>query len=220
MTGDRNLLHGTFSVQFRISEEDVVHYLSDSTSPEERLRYLAESLATDFILRCGVDFVHPGGLNSLQSRLTSQLRRLAETQQLGIDVESVMVEQIQPPLRVKADFLDVANARAEREQSIQNALSYADQRQFQAVSEARVLKDEALTFREQRTVLAKGRAAQFQKMLKQVESSDKAETMAAHQLILERKYLDVMTTLLSKVKTKVMLPSDQPLDLTIIPDEN
>ena len=114
LSGDKNILLVQISVSYRVSESAVDDFLFAAVSPERRLRTLAESVLADAMLHSGVDFVHTLGRNELRERMTSQLQRLARDQRLGLTVDDVTIGNVAPPLRVKAEFLDVMNARADK----------------------------------------------------------------------------------------------------------
>jgi membrane protease subunit HflK len=149
LTGDKNILNLQLSVQYRVSEASADDFLFASRSPERRLQRLAEATAADLISRSGVDFVHPLGLGQLREMLTVRTRRLAEQHRLGIDVEEVTINAVYPPVRVKADFLDVANARADKQKYINAAAAYAEQQLAAARGESQRTRDSANIYRQE-----------------------------------------------------------------------
>jgi membrane protease subunit HflK len=128
LTGDRNLLQLQVAVQYRVSEEFLAQWLYGSDTPEQRLRSLVETMIADLVSRSGVDFVHTQGLAELNNRLLTAVRSAAREQRLGCDVEQVTIDRAEPPPRVKAEFLDVSNARADMARSINEARGYAEQK--------------------------------------------------------------------------------------------
>jgi len=179
---------------------------------------LVESNAADLISRSGVDFVHPLGLGELRGMLTRQVRQLSERHRLGIEVEEVAVSAVYPPVRVKADFIEVSNARADREKYIYAANAYAVQSKQAARAQSQQILDEAEIFRGKRVESAKGSAYSFNQIVKQFQetsSQDEAAGSKARRIAMQRLYLDTMEEILRKVKSKVLLDSGKPVDLTI-----
>ncbi|MCH7988983.1 MAG: protease modulator HflK [Planctomycetes bacterium] len=218
LTGDKNILNLQISVQYRISELKAYNYLFGSESPEEHLRLLVESNSTDLISRSGVDFVHPLGLGRLRELLTTQVRQLTQQHRLGIEVEEVTISAVYPPVRVKADFVEVSNARADRERYIYAANAYAVQSREEARARSQQILDEAAIFRGQRVEAAKGSAYSFNQIVKQfseTSSQDATVRRTARRIAMQRLYLDAMEDILRKVKSKVLLESGKPVDLTI-----
>lgn len=221
LTGDKNVLNVQINVQYRISASGVREFLFDSESAERHLRYLVEAAAVDLIGRSGVDFVHPLGLGELRELLTRQVRRLVEQHQLGIEVEEVTIAGVAPPIRVKADFLDVSNARADREQYINAARAYQEQREAAGWAEDQRIQDGAEIFATRTTEEARGKADSFVKLIDQFEA-DEAEGIQsyvqARQMALQRRYVETMEEIFSNVAGKVFLDSGKPIDLTIFRD--
>lgn len=221
LTGDKNILNLQVSVQYRISKLNTADYLFGSESPEDRLRLVVESNVSDLVSRSGVDFVHPLGLGRLRELLTTQVRQLAETHRLGIDVEEVTVGSVYPPSRVKADFIEVSNARADREKYIYSANAYAVQLLEEARAQSQRIGDEAEIYQRQLVESSKGAAFSFGEIVKQFQETaphNKSEQTAARRLAMERMYLDSMEQILRRVKAKVILDSGKPVDLTIFRD--
>jgi membrane protease subunit HflK len=220
LTGDKNILNLQVTVQYRVSEEGVGDYLFGSESAEQRLALVVEATAADLISQSGVDFVHPLGLGELRELLTARTRQLAAESRLGLEVEEVAINSVYPPLRVKADFLDVSNARADKEKYINSALAYEEQRLAAARGESQQVLDEAEIYRRQLVESARGSADSFHKMLAQFQH-DEARGIprrTAQHMALRRHYLDTVETVLRKVAGKVFLDSGKPVDLTIFRD--
>jgi membrane protease subunit HflK len=218
LTGDKNILNLQISVQYRISRLNAYEYLFGSESPEEHLRFLVESNSADLISRSGVDFVHPLELGRLRELLTMQVRQLTGQHRLGIEVEEVTISSVYPPVRVKADFVDVSNARADREKYIYVANAYAVQSREEARAQSQLIHDEAEIFRGQRVEAAKGSAYSFIQIVKQFQETASQDVTAGttfRRIAMQRLYLDSIEEILRNVKSKVLLESGKPVDLTI-----
>lgn len=223
LTGDKNILNLKLNVLYRVSEEQVVRFLYGSESQARHLQLLTESAAAELISRSGVDFVHTQGLAELNERLTSRVRELAEAQQLGLEIEQVVIDSVYPPIRVKAEFLDVNNARADRVKYVNDARAYAEQKLAEARAEEQRRLDDAHRYRQQKIEAAGGQADRFHKLVAQFrrDAADGVQTYAAaRQMALRRAYIDTMQTILQRVAGKVLLDSGQPVDLTIWRDTN
>lgn len=218
LTGDKNILNLQIGVQYRISEQGVDDYLFHSQAVDERLRLLVESIAADLTARSGVDFVHPLGLGELRELLTSQTRELADQERLGVEIEEVTINSIYPPVRVKSYFLDVANARADKEKYINAARAYAEQTLAESRAEERRLLDGAQIYRQQTVEAARGRADSFGRLVTQFREQEQQgiqDYAAARRMALRRTYLEVMEEILPRITGKVILESGEPVDITI-----
>ena len=161
------------------------------------------------------------GRTELREVLVTGIRDLVSGLHLGIHVDDVTIGSVYPPIPVKAQFLDVMNARADRETYINEATAYAEQRQAEASAQARKLLDEADIYKQQMVEAARGKADSFTKLIQQfrleeqqgVQSYADARTMA-----LQRRYTEVVEGVLRRAAAKVLLDSGKPVDLTILHD--
>jgi modulator of FtsH protease HflK len=216
LTGDKNILNIKLGIQYRVSEEQIDRYLFHTTPQgcEQHLKALTESILTDLVTRSGVDFMQTHGRSEIQRQLTEHLREMTQKRQLGVRIDTVTLERIEPPLRVRAAFLDVNDARADKEKYIYAASTYARERREAARAENRRILDESEIYRQQTTEQVKAEAEGFHKLIDRIEESPVAQRKITRQLALTRLYLETMETLLSRAKTKVILESDKPIDIT------
>ncbi len=218
LTGDKNILNVQIGVQYRVSETGAVRYLYASESPAKQLERLVEATAADMIASSGVDFVHPLGLGELREMLTARVRTLVSEHQLGIEVDEVAINAVYPPARVKSYFLDVANARADKENYIHAARTYAEQRQSAAQAENRQVLDEAEIYSRDLFENAQGQAESFTRVVaefRRQETEGVQPYAQARRMALRRQYVDTLTEVLSKMAGKVFLDSGEKVDLTI-----
>ena len=216
LTGDRNLLQLRISVQYRVSEEFLAEWLYANDAPEQRLRSLVETTVADLVSRSGVDFVHSQGLAELNNRLLIAVRASARDQRLGCDVEQVTIDRAEPPPRVKAEFLDVSNARADMARSINEARAYAEQRQAESQADARQILDLAERERGAKVSGAKGSADRFAKLVEQIQrdaTTGGRDYALSRNLTLKRLYVETLREVLGKAKSKIILDGPQPAGL-------
>ena len=218
LTGDKNILNLQIAVQYRIAEDSVADWLFANDDPALTLKNLTESVATDLISQAGVDFVHPLGLGELRDQLTRRVRAESRQLSLGIDVDEVSISAVYPPIRVKAYFVDVANARADRQKYINAALAYEQQTEQSARAEQQRIRD--AVFSEQQQLILKARASSqsFRKLVAELNRAGTYGTPAyanARTLVLQREYLTTLEDLLSRVKDKILIDSERPADVTI-----
>jgi modulator of FtsH protease HflK len=220
LTGDKNVLNVKLGIQYRIAEEQVDAYLFGTKSPERRLRALADDVLSELMVHSGVDFAHTHGRSVIQELLTDRLREQALRQRLGIRVDTVTLEAVEPPLRVRAAFLDVNNARADKEKYINGANAYAAERREAARSDASQILDEASIFRRGTVEQARAEADSFAKLIAQFRLPDGTTDETARRIAMRRMYIETMEDVLRRMKVKVILQSGKPVDLTITRDPN
>lgn len=219
LSGDKNILNVQVSVSYRVSESAVDQFLFAAVAPERRLQTLAESVLASAMLQSGVDFIHTLGRNELRELMTRNLQRLVVEQQLGLMVDDVTIGNVAPPLRVKAEFIDVMNARADKETAINQARAYGEQREEEARATAQRTKDTAEVFRRQSLESSRAEAESFTRLISQFqadESSGRRSYADSRDMSLRRKYLETWEAILHQAGAKVMLDNDQEMDLTIM----
>jgi membrane protease subunit HflK len=216
LTGDKNILHLQISVQYRI--ENPRQFLLEQENPERHLRYLVQSLVADAVSRSGVDYVHPLGLTALRQWLTQETRSASERQGVGVFVEDVTLADVRPPVSVKQAFLDVSNARAEKERLVSEAQTTSERLVATAMAQASQLQDQAETHRAQQLSFATSDASRFNALIDQFQASAKLQGSSYSQsknLARQRLYWTTLETLLPKLAKNVYLDGDKPIDLTI-----
>jgi len=218
LSGDKNVLHLQLNISYRITSDQIDDWLFGSTAGEERLKLLASSVLADVVLRSGVDFVHTLGHNEIRQAVLHRLHQLVRQNSLGVDIDDVTIASVAPPVRVKADFVDVMNARADRETYTNRARAYESQRQSDAKAEAAKLKDEAHSYARRKIDLAHAEAESFNRLIDQfvlASEADSASYTDIRQRALHRHFIDTLGKVLQKVDTKVLLDSGKQVDITL-----
>ena len=218
LTGDRNVLQVQLNVQFRVSADSVENWLYSAGNVEERLRLLAEAALADVVLQSGVDFVHTLGHSEICRAVLDRLEALSGASRLGVTIEDVTIAGVAPPVRVKSHFVDVMNARADRETYINRARAYAEQQQADAGASSRQILDQAESYRQKTTDLAHAEAESFHRLIDQLEATAKTLSLSyaeTRQLAMQRERLDTLQQIYPRVRTQVLLDETQPVDLTL-----
>jgi len=169
LTGDENFLRLRASVQYRVDPESVRSYLFGHQDLALELHSLIEATLIEASSEAGVDFVLTSGIGPLNSLLTERLERGAKKLELGIDVDRVTLDAVDPPSPVLADFLDVANARSEASQAVQQARTFAEQRSTAANATAQENVSKARGVSRSAVVAAGAAANRFERLVDEFE---------------------------------------------------
>jgi membrane protease subunit HflK len=217
LTGDKNIINIQASVHYAIATPH--DYFFGCQSPDTGLKLLAESLVAEKVAQSSVDYIHPLGLKELQALLTQKLREAVDGQGWGIAVDSVTLVGM-PPVEVKAAFLDVSNARAEKDRLLSQEQSRAER--LLAASRAVVQQtlDRAQAERLSRVESARGSADRFVRLVEQFQSeaeSGKQSPADVRRATMQRLLASALDELLPKLARKVLLDPTRPVDLTIFP---
>jgi membrane protease subunit HflK len=218
LTGDKNVLNMQVNVHYVIT--DPHGYFFGCKSPEIGLRLLAESQVAEKVAQCNVDYVHPLGLNELQVLLTQAVREAVDQQPWGIAVDNVAVASPLPPVEVKAAFLDVSNARAEKDRMISQEQSRAERLLTASRAVVQQTLDRAQTERQARVETARGAADRFLRVVRQFHDEAESNSQSAgdvRRATMRRLLANALEELLPNLARKVVVDPSQPVDLTIFP---
>lgn len=216
LTGDKNILNLQVNVHYAVN--DPHRYLFGCKSPETGLKLLAESLVTESVAQSSVDYVHPLGLNELQVLLTLAARRAVEREPWGIVVDRVTIGGVLPPVEVKAAFLDVSNARAERDRVVSQEHSRAEKLHAASQAAAGQLADRAQADRQTRIEAARGSADRFLRIVAQFRLEAGSEGAAyddVRNATMQRLWAGALEQLLPKLARKILVDPSQQADLML-----
>ena len=125
LSGDQNLVHFRASIQYFI--QDAGPYLFRSRSLFRVLEALLYRTLSRAVSVRGVDDVLTTGRIEIQNRVREDLQRESDRLDLGVAVTGVALEQVLPPQQVRDAFLEVANAREDRNRIVQEARGYSSE---------------------------------------------------------------------------------------------
>ena len=199
LTGDTNILQLRARVNYRIA--DAAKYLFDAEAPQEMLRWVAGSALTEAASALPVDDLLTSGRLALIERVRARAQNLLDVWGVGIQILTVNLESIDPPVSVVAAFQDVQNARADRERQMSEAETYANGVLPVARGEAEGMVNEALTFATQRLDRAHADATRFAQL--------SSEHRRAPGLLERRLYLETAERVLARARRYVLDPGGE-----------
>jgi membrane protease subunit HflK len=123
-------------------------------------------------------------------------------------VLSVSLTDARPPTEVAPDFAAAQSARSEHDRRVNEAKTFSATTVTQAKARALARIEKARARADRTIALAKSRSGRFLAML--------AETDKARGLTVRRLYLEAIRDLLPRVRRKLVLAPEEPLDLSIL----
>jgi membrane protease subunit HflK len=212
LTGDLNLLRARGVVQYRVA--DPVAFVTRTAAEDlgPLLRRLTESSLARALSRQGIDAALRSGRLAIARDVEAALARSVEAQGLGIAILGVSLTDARPPGEVAPDFDAAQAARSERERRVNEARTFAATTRAAARSESQARLDRARAHAERTVLLARARAGRFLAIL--------AEAERARPLTVRRLYLDMIRELWPRVRRKIVLTPDEPIDLSILGGES
>lgn len=209
LTGDRNLVNVRATVQYSISQP--LDYLYRADALDALVAGSAEAALSRLLASSSVDHVLTEGKSELAVELAQQLQRRVDGYQLGILVRSVDIASVEPPAEVADAFNQVIAALRGREQAVNQAHSAASRMLAQARADAQSDLDAARSQHDQLLARAEGEAERFEKLLGEYQRSP--------ELTANRLYLETMAATLPRFRTKLIVDSRAPLDLSILRED-
>ena len=103
LTGDLNAAEVEWIVQYRI--HDPVKYLFHVADPEGTLRDLSQAVMTLVVGDHSVLEVLTEGRREVNAKAQSELQRLADQYEMGLAIETVQLQNVDPPESVRASFI-------------------------------------------------------------------------------------------------------------------
>ncbi|GAO31934.1 FtsH protease activity modulator HflK [Geofilum rubicundum] len=194
LTGDLNLADVEWVVQYRIS--DAYNYLFMVRNPESTLRDVSESAMRQVVGDRTVNEVLTVGRTEVALAVKEQIQLLSDEYSLGIRVEQVVLQDVNPPDPVKAAFNAVNEAQQEKETLINQAKSEYNRVIPHARGQAKETIQKAEGYATARVNNAQGEASRFNMLY--------LEYIKAPDVTRRRIYLETMQRVLPNLGNKII----------------
>lgn len=119
LTGDLNVAVVEWIVQYRVS--DPYQYLFKVRNLTETFRAMNESVMREVVGDRTVTEVLTVGRQGIESRAEERLRELTQQYEMGITIEQVVLQDVNPPDPVKPSWDEVNQAQQQRDRMINDA---------------------------------------------------------------------------------------------------
>ncbi|WP_051379059.1 FtsH protease activity modulator HflK [Derxia gummosa] len=185
LTDDENIIDIQFAVQYRIREDGAADFVFQNRNPEDAVKQAAETSMRAVVGRQKMDSVLYEGRADVAEEVRSIMQGILDRYKTGILVQSVAIQQAQPPEQVQAAFDDAVKAGQDRERQINEGEAYANDIIPKARGAASRLTQEAEGYRQRVVETATGDAARFKSVL--------TEYNRAPTVMRDRLYIDAMS---------------------------
>lgn len=198
LTGDLNLADVEWVVQYRI--DDPFNYLFKVRNPETTLRDISEAAMRQIVGDRTVNEVLTIGRTEIAGKMKELVQDLCRDYSLGVKIEQVVLQDVNPPEPVKAAFNAVNEAQQEKETLINQAKSEYNKVIPRASGQAEETIQKSEGYATERVNRAKGEVARFNDLY--------TEYIKAPQVTKRRIYLETMAEILPKIGNKVITDSE------------
>jgi len=194
LTGDLNAAEVEWIVQYRI--KDPFKFLFRVRNAVQTFRDINEAMMREVVGDRTVDEVLTVGRQEVASTVSVKLQELCDQYELGIKVDQVVLQDVNPPEAVKPAFNEVNEAQQEREKLINQAKSEYNRVIPKARGEAARTIEKAKGYAMERINNARGEAAKFNSVF--------SEYIKAKDVTRQRIYLETMNDVMQKVGRKLI----------------
>lgn len=195
LTGDLNVAEVEWIVQFRVA--DPYKYLFKVRDVRMTFRAMTEAVMREIIGDRTVNEVLTIGRQEISVSVQTKLQELCDQYETGIKIEQVVLQDVNPPDRVKPSFNEVNEAQQEKEKLINQALAEYNKVVPRATGEAQQMIEEAEGYALERVNHSQGEAARFNVLFNQYR--------LAKDVTRQRMYLETMNKILPKVGKKLIV---------------
>jgi membrane protease subunit HflK len=194
LTGDLNAAEVEWIVQFRIA--DPYKFLFKVRNAVTTFRDMNEALMREVVGDRSVNEVLTVGRVEIANTVTERLQALCDQYEMGIKVDQVVLQDVNPPDSVKPAFNEVNEAQQERERLINQARSEYNKVIPKARGDAARVIEESRGYAVERVNQARGEAAKFNAVFR--------EYSKAPEVTRQRIYLETLNDVLPRVGRKLI----------------
>lgn len=194
LTGDLNLAEVQWVVQYRV--DDAYKYLFKVRDPQSTLRIVSEAAMRQIVGDRTVNEVLTVGRTEIASELQELIQQISREYSMGIKIEQVVLQDVNPPEPVKAAFNAVNQAQQEKETLINQAKSEYNKVIPKARGQAQETIQQAEGYAAERVNNADGEAARFTALYD--------EFVKSPEVTKRRIYLETMSSVIPKIGNVVI----------------
>ena len=194
LTGDLNLANVEWVVQYRI--DNPYNYLFKVRSPKSTLRDISESAMREIVGNRTVNEVLTVGRTEIAAKVKELMQNICREYSLGVKIEQVVLQDVNPPNPVKAAFNAVNEAQQEKATLINQAKSEYNKVIPKASGQAEETIQKAEGYATERVNNALGEATRFTDLYK--------EYVKAPEVTRQRIYLETMGHILPQASQKII----------------
>jgi len=180
ITGDEGIIWADLLVEWRIS--DISKYLYSTEAPETLLHNATSASLRSVIGSTQLDKALTVGKVEIQAAVQQKLVDLMASYDAGVRIESVKLQDVEPPAEVADAFKDVNNARETMVTKQNEAEKYRNEQVPTARGKAQALIEAANGNKLKRINAAKGDVAKYQALFEAYKANP---TVTRDRLVLE-----------------------------------
>jgi membrane protease subunit HflK len=193
LTGDENIVKLQFIVQYKVKPESrgTTDFLFNVRDPQATVSAAAEAAMREIVGRNNIDDALTEGKERIQEDAQGLLQQILDRYQVGLEVVTLKLQDVDPPDQVSDAFKDVISAQQDKERLINEATGYANDVVPKARGQAAQLLNEAEGYKAAKLQDAAGAAQRFIALHE--------EYSKAKEVTRERLYLETMEQVMGRM---------------------
>ena len=195
LTGDLNVAVVEWIVQYRVSDPEL--YLFRVRNLEETFRAMNEAIMRETVGDRTVTEVVTVGRQEIETSVEARLQTLTDQYQMGITIDQVVLQDVNPPDPVRPSWDEVSQAQQQAQRAVNEALAEYNAVIPRARGEAEQTVLQAEGYSLDRANRAEGEASRF--------AAIEAAYRQAPEVTRQRMYLETMQQILPQVGRKVFV---------------
>ena len=195
LTGDLNVAVVEWIVQYRVSDPEL--YLFRVRNLEETFRAMNEAIMRETVGDRTVTEVVTVGRQEIETSVEARLQTLTDQYQMGITIDQVVLQDVNPPDPVRPSWDEVSQAQQQAQRAVNEALAEYNAVIPRARGEAEQTVLQAEGYAVDRVNRAEGEASRF--------AAIEAAYRQAPEVTRQRMYLETMQQILPQVGRKVFV---------------
>ena len=199
LTGDLNVADVEWVTQFKV-EPDPSEFLFNVRNVEGTLRVMNEAVLREVVGDRTINEVLTYGRSEIQNVAKTKLQELCDRYKMGIDIDNVILQDVNPPESVKQAFNSVNQAQQQKETLINQAQQEYNKVIPKARGDAERALEEAEGYAIERVNRARGEAERFLAVFEAYK--------LAPEVTRKRMYLESMEEVLGRTGKKIILDTE------------
>ena len=169
LTGDENIVQVEAVVQWHI--EDVEKYLFEIRDPVESkepddpkndtVKNAAEAAIREMVGRNNFEFLLTTGREPIGAEAQPLAQGILDSYNSGIRIDSLALQQVQPPQEAIEAFIDVQKAKTDKDTTVNQANAYFNQVTQEAQGQAQQITLQAEGYKAEKIAIAQGDTNRF-----------------------------------------------------------
>ena len=206
LTQDENVVRVEMQIQYRV--DNARNYIFSVTNADDSLSQSLDSALRYVIGHARMDDILTSGREQIRQSVWQELEKIIEPYNLGLIIVDVNFKDARPPEEVKDAFDDAISAQEDEVRFLREAEAYARGIEPRARGRVKRMEQEAIAYKGQKVLDAKGEVARFEKIL--------PEYQAAPEVTRQRMYIASMEKVYSNA-SKVVVDVDGGNNMMYLP---